>query len=265
MYATSYVKAKNVADAVKAVTKAGEGKFLAGGMTLIPTMKQRLASPDCLVDLAGCKLDKIAAKAGGVTVGAMATHASVASDSGVKKAIPALALLAGGIGDRQVRNRGTIGGSLANNDPAACYPSAALALDAVIETDKRKIPADKFFTGLFETALKDNEVITSVTFPKPRKAAYMKFANPASRYAIVGVFVAVTGKGDVRVAVTGAGDDGVFRSEELEAALKGDFSPGALDGVKVGAKDLMGDIHASADYRAHLVVEMAKRAVAAAK
>ena len=265
MYATSYVKPKGVADAVKAVDEAGDGKFLAGGMTLIPTMKQRLASPDCLVDLAGCELDKIAAKADSVAIGAMATHAAVASDSGVKKTIPALALLAGGIGDRQVRNRGTIGGSLANNDPAACYPSAALALDAVIETDKRKIPAGEFFTGLFETALEDNEVITSITFPKPEKAAYTKFANPASRYAIVGVFIAVIGKGDVRVAITGAGDDGVFRSEELEAALKSDFSLGAVDGVKIGAEGLMGDIHASADYRAHLIAEMAKRAVSAAK
>ena len=265
MYATSYVRPKGVADAAKAVDEAGDGKFLAGGMTLIPTMKQRLAAPDCLVDLAGCKLDKIAAKADSVTIGAMATHAAVASDPGVKKAIPALARLAGGIGDRQVRNRGTIGGSVANNDPAACYPSAVLALDAVIGTDKREIPADKFFAGLFETALEDNEIITSVTFPKPKKAAYMKFANPASRYAIVGVFVAVTGKGDVRVAVTGAGDDGVFRPEELEAALKGDFSPAAVDGVKIGAEGLMGDIHASADYRAHLVAEMARRAVAAAK
>ena len=265
MYATSYVKPKSAGDAAKAVAKAGDGKFLAGGMTLLPTMKQRLASPDRLVDLAGLKLDKITAKANGVTIGAMATHAAVASDSGVRKTIPALAGLAGGIGDRQVRNRGTIGGSVANNDPAACYPSAVLALGGTIETNKRKIPADKFFAGLFETALKDDEIITAVTLPKPSKAAYMKFDNPASRYALVGVFVAVHGKGDVRVAVTGAGSDGVFRSKELEAALGANFSPDAVDGVKIASRNLMGDIHASADYRAHLIVEMARRAVKAAK
>ena len=265
MYATDYVKPKAVAEAVEAIGEAGDGKYLAGGMTLIPTMKQRLAAPDRLIDLAGCKLGKISAKADAVAIGAMATHATVASDPGVMKTIPALARLACGIGDRQVRNRGTIGGSVANNDPAACYPAAVLALDGIVETDRRSLPAGEFFTGLFETALEEDEIVTSVTFPKPKQAAYAKFANPASRYALVGVFVAMAGNGEVRVAVTGAGADGVFRSEELEAALDKDFSPGALDGAAVDPGGLMGDIHASADYRAHLVVEMARRAVAAAQ
>jgi len=193
----------------------------------------------------------------------MATHASVANSSEVSGAIPALASLAAGIGDPQVRNRGTIGGSVANNDPAADYPAACLALNATITTNRRKIVADDFFTGMFETALEENELITSVSFPKPDKAAYMKFPNPASRYAIVGVFVALFGT-DVRVAVTGAGDNGVFRPTEIENALSSSFTASALDDTTISPDDLLSDIHAQSDYRASLIITMAKRAVAAA-
>jgi len=263
MHDFNYQKAGSVADAVAALKSASDGKVMAGGQTLLPTMKQRLAAPSDVIDLSGASgLSDISAS-GGVTVGAMATHASVADSSAVQGAIPALAALAGGIGDPQVRNRGTIGGSIANNDPAADYPAACLALGATIKTDRREISADDFFTGLFDTALEDDEVITSVSFPAAEKAAYMKFANPASRYALVGVFVAKTA-GGVRVAVTGAGEDGVFRASGLEQALSSNFSAGALDGASVGADGLMSDIHASAEYRASLIVTMAKRAVAAA-
>ena len=191
----------------------------------------------------------------------MTRHAEVAESPEVQKAIPALAKLAGGIGDPMVRNRGTIGGSIANNDPAADYPSAVLGLGATVHTSKRNIPGDEFFTGMFETALEPGEMVTAVTFPVPEKAAYMKFPNPASRYAIVGVFVSKTG-GNVRVAVTGAGPC-VFRAEEMEKALAKDFSPKAIEGIKLSAADLNADIHASADYRAHLIGVMARRAVAA--
>lgn len=262
MYATKYIKAKNTNDAAAALKKAKDGKFLAGGMTLIPTMSQRLAAPDCLVDLAGCKLEGIKASARGLRIGAMTIHADVATSRDVKKVIPALAHLAAHIGDRQVRNRGTIGGSLANNDPAACYPAALLALGGTVHTTKRDITADKFFTGLFETALKDDEVIKAVSLPKAKAAGYAKFPNPASRYAMVGVFVARTSAG-VRVAVTGAGEDGVFRQKEIEKALTKNFSAKALDGMTIPEKGLMSDIHASADYRASLIVEMARRAVSA--
>jgi carbon-monoxide dehydrogenase medium subunit len=262
MYATTYIKAKDVADAVSHLKGADEGKLLAGGQTLIPTLKQRLASSDCLVDLTGASLSGISDEGNNIRIGAMTRHVEVETSELVKKSIPALAALAGGIGDRQVRNCGTIGGSVANNDPSACYPSALMALEATVHTDKRDIPAGDYFTGMFETALDEDEVITSVSFPKPDTASYVKFPNPASRYAMVGVFVAKT-SGGVAVAVTGAGQDGIFRHNGLESALNSSFSAEAVDGVDVDDSTLMSDMHASADYRAHLIKEMTKRAVAA--
>jgi carbon-monoxide dehydrogenase medium subunit len=263
MYSVNYHRAASVADAAK-LLKNGDAKLLSGGMTLIPAMKTRLAAPSDLVDISRIhtlKGVKVSGKA--VTIGAATTHFEVASDEKLKKACPALAHLASLIGDPAVRHKGTIGGSIANNDPAADYPAAMLALGATIVTNKREIAAEKFFRGLFETALKDGEIVTAVSFTAPARAGYEKFRNPASRYAIVGVFVA-KGKDGVRAAVTGAGDDGVFRSKEIEAALAKKFDAAALDGIKVSATNLMSDIHASADYRAHLVTVMAKRAVAAA-
>ncbi len=263
MYSVNYHRAASVADAAK-LLESGDAKLLSGGMTLIPAMKTRLAAPSDLVDLSRIKeLQGVKVSGKTVTIGAATTHHDVASDEKLKKACPALAHMASRIGDPAVRYKGTIGGSIANNDPAADYPAALLALDATIVTTKREIAAAAFFTGLFETALKDGEIITAVTFTAPAKAAYEKFRNPASRYAIVGVFVA-NGADGVRVAVTGAGDNGVFRSKEIEAALATNFDAAALNGVKVPANDLMSDIHASADYRANLIVVMAKRAVAAA-
>lgn len=263
MYEFNVHKPGSVADAVSALKGADDGKFLAGGQTLIPTLKQRLASPSDLVDLAQvAELKGIRRDGDAIVIGAMTTHAEVASSDAVKSQIPALAHLAAHIGDPQVRNRGTIGGSIANADPAADYPAAIVGLNATVHTNQRTIAADDFFTGLFETALGDDEVVTAVSFPKPDKAGYEKFPNPASRYAIVGVMVAQTG-GQTRVAVTGAGSS-VFRIADAESALAGDFSAGALDGLAVSAADLNSDIHASADYRAHLVTVMAKRAVTAA-
>jgi carbon-monoxide dehydrogenase medium subunit len=245
------------------LAKNGDAKVVAGGMTLIPTLKQRLAQPSDLIDLGGAaELKGIKAEAGGITIGAMTTHAEVARSAEVQKTIPALAHLAGGIGDPLVRNRGTIGGSVANSDPAADYPAAVLALGATIRTNKREIKADDFFKGMFETALQDGEIITAIHFPKPDKAGYSKFPNPASRYAIVGVFVAKAGSG-VRVAVTGAGPC-AFRSKELESALASSFTPDAAKAVKIGASGLNSDLHATAAYRAHLVSVMASRAVTAA-
>jgi carbon-monoxide dehydrogenase medium subunit len=263
MYDFAYHKPKSVADAVALLKKSGEGKAVAGGMTLIPTLKQRLARPSDVVDLNGvAELRGIKADGNGVTIGAMTRHAEVASSADVKKTIPALAGLAEHIGDNQVRNRGTIGGSVANSDPAADYPAAVVALNATIQTNERKISADDFFKGMFETALKDGELITSVSFPKVEKAAYMKFPNPASRYAMVGVFVAKTSSG-VRVAVTGAGPS-VFRVKAMEDALSKSFSADAIKDIKIPANGLNSDIHASAEYRAHLVNVMARRAVTAA-
>ncbi|MEC7208557.1 MAG: xanthine dehydrogenase family protein subunit M [Pseudomonadota bacterium] len=262
MYATSYIKAKDVADAVSHLNGADEGKLLAGGQTLIPTLKQRLAASDCLVDLSDANLSGISDEGDSIRIGAMTRHVEVETSDLVKKAIPALAALAGGIGDRQVRNCGTIGGSVANNDPSACYPSAVMALGATIHTDKRDIAAADYFTGMFETDLDEAEVITAISFPKPEAAAYVKFPNPASRYAMVGVFVAKSASG-VAVAITGAGQDGVFRHDGLEAALNISFKADAVDEVAVDDSSLMNDMHASADYRAHLIVEMTKRAVAA--
>ncbi len=262
MYDFAYQKPASAADAVKAA-KASEAKYLAGGQTLIPTLKQRLAKPSAVVDLRAVPgLKGITVAGGKVTIGAMTTHAEVAHSSEIAKAIPALAALAECIGDPAVRNRGTIGGSIANNDPAADYPAAALGLGATIKTDTREIAADAFFKGMFDTALNAGEMIASVSFPVPDKAAYMKFPNPASRYAMIGVFVAKT-KAGVRVAVTGAGN-GVFRVKAMEDALAKNWSAAALDGVSVPASQCNGDIHGSAEYRAHLISVMAKRAVAAA-
>ncbi|MGE0422764.1 MAG: xanthine dehydrogenase family protein subunit M [Reyranellaceae bacterium] len=263
MYDFAYHKPKTVADALAAAKKGDEAKFMAGGMTLIPTLKQRLARPSDVVDLGALgDLKGIKVDGSGVTIGAMTKHAEVAASAEVAKAIPALAKLAANIGDAQVRNRGTIGGSVANNDPAADYPAALVALGATVHTNERKIAADDFFKGMFETALKDGEMITAVSFPVPKKAAYMKFPNPASRYAMVGVFVADTA-GGARVAVTGAGP-GVFRVKDMEAALGKSWSADSVASIKVPAGGLNNDIHASREYRAHLVTVMAKRAVAAA-
>ena len=263
MYAFNYLHPTSVSGAVADLAQE-DAKLLAGGQTLLPTMKQRLASPAAIVDLAHVAgLTGIRREGDAIVIGAMTRHADVATSAEVKKAIPALSSLAGGIGDPQVRNRGTIGGSLANNDPAADYPSAVLALGATVLTNKRKIAADNFFHGLFETSLEAGEIITEVSFPIPQKAAYAKFPNPASRYAIVGVFVAKTAQG-VRVAVTGAGSSGVFRAKALETALDANFSAAALANATIPADGLNADMHADAAYRAHLIVVMAKRAVTAA-
>lgn len=263
MYQFEYHKASSVDDALGKVSGADDGKFLAGGMTLLPTMKQRLAAPSDLVDLAGiADLKGIKVDSKAVTIGAMTTHWEVHSSAEVQKAIPALAELAGLIGDPMVRHRGTIGGSLANSDPSADYPAAVIGLGATVKTNKREIAADDYFQGLFETALEDGELITAVTFPVPKRAAYQKFPQPASRYAMVGVMVAETDSG-IRVGVTGAGPC-AFRVPEMEKALSGNFSPDAIADIKVSADGLNADIHGSAEYRAHLVGVMAKRAVAAA-
>ncbi|HUC61601.1 MAG TPA: xanthine dehydrogenase family protein subunit M [Alphaproteobacteria bacterium] len=263
MYDFNYHKAKSLDDAAKLLAGKDEAKLVAGGMTLIPTLKQRLAKPSDLVDLNGiAALAGIKREGSAIAIGAMTRHADVASSAEVKKAIPALAALADGIGDPAVRNRGTIGGSIANADPAADYPAGLVGLGATVITNKRKIAADEFFKGLFETALGAGEIVTSVSFPIPEKAGYAKFPNPASRYAVVGVFAAKSASG-VRVAVTGAGPS-VFRWKDAEAALSKSWTPGALDGLKVKADGLNSDIHASAEYRAHLVTVMAKRAVQAA-
>jgi len=261
MYDFQYHRPQSVADAAKAIGAASDGKLMAGGMTLIPTLKQRLARPSDVVDLGRiAELRGIKRDGNAIVIGAMTRHDEVATSDVVKSAIPGLARLAGMIGDPQVRNRGTLGGSIANNDPAADYPAAVLALGATVITHKRKIAADDFFKGMFETALGEDEIITAVSFPIPEKAGYAKFRNPASRYAIVGVFVAKTA-GGVRVAVTGAGPV-VFRQKEMEAALSKNFSADAIAGIKVKEDGLNADIHASAEYRAHLVGVMAKRAIA---
>ena len=262
MYAFDYEKPATIADA-QAALRAYGAQPISGGQTLIPTLKQRLAQPGKLVDLTGiAALKGVSVSGGNVTIGGATRHADVAGSADVQGAIPALAALAGQIGDPQVRNRGTIGGSLANNDPAACYPSAALGLGATIVTDKREIAADDYFQGLFATALEEHEIITAVRFPAPQAAGYQKFQQPASRFALTGVFVAKTASG-VRVAVTGAGADGVFRHAGLEAALSADFSAAAVDGVSVSADGLLEDMHGTAAYRANLIKVLTKRAVAA--
>lgn len=264
MYPFNYHRAGSTDEAAKLLAGAPEAKILAGGQTLLATMKQRLAGPSDLVDLGGIgDLKGISQEGGGLRIGAMTTHGEVAGSEAVKKAIPALAQLAAMIGDPHVRAVGTLGGSIANNDPAADYPAACLGLGATIHTTEGDIGADDFFTGLFSTAVNDDEIITAVSFPAPKRAAYMKFRNPASRYAIVGVFVAETDDG-VRVAVTGAGEDGVFRQVEMEAALAGNFSADAMADIAVSPDGLNSDLHASAEYRAHLISVMTRRAVAAA-
>ncbi len=261
MYEFNYHRATSLDEAAALRARAEDGLYLAGGHTLIPTLKQRLAAPSDVIDLssvpdlAGIQVDERA-----VTVGAMTRHAEVAGSPEIARVLPALAELAGQIGDPAVRNRGTLGGSIANADPAADYPAAVVGLGATVITTAREIAADDFFTGLFETALDEGEIITAVRFPIPEAAAYQKFLNPASRYAVVGVFVARTESG-IRVAVTGAGAH-VFRVPEMEAALAGNFSPDAIAGITVSADRLNADIHASAEYRAHLVGVMARRAVA---
>lgn len=264
MYDFQYHRPASVDDAIKTLNGTSDGKILSGGMTLLPTMKQRLASPSDLVDLAAiAALRGIKADAKTVRVGAMTVHYDVHASADVKKAIPALSVLAGGIGDPMVRHRGTIGGSIANSDPSADYPAAVIGLGATITTNKRDIAADSFFKGLFETALEPGEVITAVTFPIPKRAGYAKFRQPASRYAMVGVFVAETASG-VRVGVTGAGPC-AYRVKAMEDALAKNFSADAIKDIKVPSDGLNADIHGSAEYRAHLVNVMAQRAVAAAK
>ena len=265
MYETIYHRPSSVDEAASLFAKGKEAKYLAGGHTLIPVMKQRLASPSDVIDLARIKdLVGVEASADAVTIKAATTHYDVAQSGPVQKAIAALAYLASLIGDPAVRYRGTIGGSIANNDPAADYPAAVLALDATVKTNKRSIKAGDFFKGLFSTALEDGEIITSVSFPVPAKAGYAKFPHPASRFALTGVFVVKTKAGDVRVAATGASQNGVMRVPAIEAALKTNWSAGALDNVKISADGLMADIHGSSDYRANLIKVMAQRAVTAA-
>ncbi|MET0682179.1 MAG: xanthine dehydrogenase family protein subunit M [Casimicrobiaceae bacterium] len=262
MYAFELTRAKTVADAVTALGKSG-GKALAGGQSLVGAMKLRLAQPGTLVDLAGiAELKGIKKDADAIVIGAMTRHADVAASAVVKSTLPVLAALAQGIGDRQVRNMGTLGGSIANNDPAADWPAALLGLGATVHTSKRKIAADDFFKGMYETALAADELITAVSFPVPTKAAYVKFPNPASRFALVGVFVAQTANG-VRVAVTGAAP-AAFRSKPLEDALGRTFTADAAKNVKIDAKGLNADLHGSPEYRAHLIAVLASRAVAAA-
>ena len=263
MYEFNYRRASSVFDAVSSSDQSGDASYLAGGMTLIPVLKFRLAAPSDVIDLADLgELKGIRTENGAVAIGAMTTHAEVAGSAEVREAIPALADLAESIGDPQVRNRGTIGGSIANADPAADYPAAVVGLGATVHTNSRTIGADDFFTDMFETALEPGELVTAVSFPVPDRAAYMKFPNPASRYAIVGVMVSQSG-GGVRVAVTGAGGS-VFRVAEMEQALAANFAPEAVAGISVSAEGLNEDLHASPEYRAHLVTVMAKRAVAAA-
>jgi carbon-monoxide dehydrogenase medium subunit len=263
MYDFTYQKPSEIASAVATLGADMEAKALAGGQTFIPVLKQRLNKPSVVVDLAKLGLAGITVTPASVTIGAMTTHAAVAASAEVAKAIPALAHLASMIGDKAVRYRGTIGGSLANNDPSACYPAAVLALGATITTDRRSIAADDYFQGMFTTSLEQGEIITSVSFPVPQKAAYVKFKNPASRYAMVGVFVAQFAAG-VRVAITGASQGGVFRHAAYEAALSAAFSPAAIAGIATPSEGLNSDIHASAEYRAHLIGVMTKRAIAAA-
>jgi carbon-monoxide dehydrogenase medium subunit len=265
MSETHYRRPKDLPAAAKMFADAAEPKYIAGGQTLIPTMKQRLAAPSDLIDLSRLsELRGISAAGDALNVGAGVTHAEVATSDAVKKAIPALAKLAGLIGDPAVRHKGTIGGSIANNDPGADYPAAVLGLGATVTTNRRTIEADAFFTGLFTTALEEGEVITKVVFPVPSRAGYEKFPNPASRYAVAGVFVSVGKGGAVRVAVTGAGNKGVFRVASMEKALTGNFSPAAIQGITVDPAGMLSDLHASAAYRANLVKVMAERAIAGA-
>jgi carbon-monoxide dehydrogenase medium subunit len=263
MYAFDYARPETLKDVASALRKNAEARLLAGGQSLVQSLRLRLAQPAQLIDLAGiAELSGIGVENNVVSIGAMTRHAEVAASREVQRAIPALARLAAGIGDRQVRNQGTLGGSLANSDPGADYPAAVLGLGATVVTNKREIAADKFFLGLFETALRAGEIITRVDFPMPLRAGYAKFRNPASRFAIVGVFVCDTTAG-VRVAVTGAGPC-AFRVKRMEKVLAKDFSAKAIEKIVLPAEGLNADLHAAADYRAHLVTVMAQRAVEAA-
>ena len=261
MHAFQYHRPASSKEAATLAGQKSEGKYLAGGQSLVQAMKLRLSSPSDLIDLGTIK-DLVGIKASGnaAEIGAMTRHADVAASAEVKRALPSLAAMAGMIGDRQVRHMGTIGGSLANSDPAADYPAAVLALNATISTNKRKIAADSFFKGLYETALEPGELITAVSFQAPKRGAYMKFKNPASRFALVGVYVADYGSGNVRVGVTGAGAS-AFRQTEMEKALSAKFAPEAVASIKVKPDGLNNDLHASPEYRAHLITVMCKRAV----
>jgi carbon-monoxide dehydrogenase medium subunit len=265
MYETIYHRPSTVAEAAALFAKGTEAKYLAGGHTLIPVMKQRLASPSDVIDLGKIKeLVGIEVSAEALTIKAATTYFDIMQSADAKKAIPAIVHLTSVLGDPQVRHRGTIGGSIANNDPAADYPAAVLALGATVKTDKRSIAADDFFKGLFTTALADGEIITQVAFPIPAKAGYSKMRHPASRFALTGVFVVKTKAGDVRVAATGASQNGVMRVPAIEAALKANWSAGSLDSVKISTDGLLADIHGSSAYRANLIKVMAQRAVAEA-
>jgi carbon-monoxide dehydrogenase medium subunit len=265
MYETTYHRPSSVEDAVALFKKGSDSKYLAGGHTLLPVMKQRLAQPSDVIDLAKIPaLVGISATGDTLTIKAATTYYDILSSADVKKAIPALVHLTSVLGDPAVRYRGTIGGSIANNDPAADYPAAVVALDATVKTNKRSIKADDFFQGLFTTALEDGEIITEIAFPIPAKAAYAKMRHPASRFALTGVFVAKTKAGDVRVAATGASQDGVMRVPAIEAALKANWAANAIDPVTISPDGLIADIHGSADYRANLIKVMAQRAVTAA-
>ncbi len=262
MYEFAYHKPSSVADAVKLLSADPEARPISGGMTLLPALKLRLNKPSSVVDLSGiAELKGVRRDGAKIVVGALTRHYDIAASAEIKAAIPALAWMASTIGDTQVRNRGTMGGSVANNDPSADYPAALLALGGTIQTDRRTISADDFFTGMFSTALEMGELVTAIHIPVPEKAGYAKMKNPASRYSMAGVFVA-KGPAGVRVAVNGAGANGVFRVAQMEAALAANWSVDAVAGVKLDASGMNGDIHGSAEYRAHLVTVMAKRAVA---
>ena len=265
MYQTTYHRASTIDEAASLFAKGSDAKFLAGGQTLLPVMKQRLAGPSDVVDLGRIKeLQGIELSGETLTIKAATTYYDIMTNADVKKAIPAIAHLTSVLGDPAVRYRGTIGGSIANNDPAADFPAALLALGATVKTNKRSIAAQDFFQGLFTTALEDGEIITAVSFPVPAKAGYEKMRHPASRFALTGVFVAQTKSGEVRVAATGASQSGVMRVPAIEAALKANWSPSAIDNVTISANGLLADIHGTAEYRANLVKVMAQRAVAAA-
>ena len=262
MYAFTYHRPTTVRQAVNLLAKNEDAKLLAGGHSLIPVMKLRLANPPVIIDLSKVEgISGVELKGRSIVVGAMTRHADVAGSQVMKDKLPALALVPGSIGDPHVREAGTIGGSVANNDPNADYPAACLGLGATIITSKRKIPADEFFTGMFSTALEPDEIITKVSFPIAQKAAYQKFKHPASGFALVGVFVSKRSS-DIRVAVTGAGANGVFRVKEFEEALAKRFAPKSLEGLSVKSDGLNSDIHAGAEYRAHLIGVLARRAVA---
>ena len=266
MYETTYHRPSSVDEAVALFAKGSESKYLAGGHTLIPVMKQRLAAPSDVIDLGRIKeLVGIELSADALTIKAATTYFDILQSADANRAIPAIVHLTSVLGDPQVRYRGTIGGSIANNDPAADFPAAVLALGATVKTNKRSIAADDFFQGLFSTALADGEIITEISFPIPAKAGYSKMRHPASRFALTGVFVAQTKGGEVRVAATGASQDGVMRVPAIEAALKADWSPGALVSVTISADGMLTDIHGSSTYRANLVKVMAQRAVADAR